>query len=145
MRRRSLLLACVSGAVCLLCGVAAPYLLWRLVDVGDFVRAYLTFVLMALSGCVGAGALDAFATALRYGLVRAGKGAARVVFALLHGAVRVVCACYQGVMLIMVAGESLHATYPLWARMSALALLGAVIAGYFLLFRLERTLKAESW
>lgn len=142
-RMRNGLGACVLGLICLLCSVLVSMLLWYLVDAGNFIWAYLTFLAMALCGCVGAFSLDGMTTILCLGVVRAKKPAGRALCAFVRAAVRGVCLLYQLVMVVMLAGEAMHDNYPLWVRLSALLVPAAVAAGNALLLRAGKALKAQ--
>ena len=97
----------------------------------------------ALTSCASALALDAFATVLRYGFARAGKGVMPALCAALHGAVRVVCAFYQGMFVVINVFDSIVGGGLLIVRFVGPLLLAAVAAGYGFLFRLEKRMKAQ--
>ncbi|MBR5287125.1 MAG: hypothetical protein IKU34_00865 [Clostridia bacterium] len=128
------------GTVSIACWLISKVLFWYLIDVEYHGWAYAVYFLAALTTCAAALALDAFATALFYGFVRVKKGALVAVCAVLHGAVRVACAFYQGMFAIAGVFDFIMSSS---ARIDGPLLLTAVAVGYVFLFRFEKRLKAQ--
>ena len=132
------------GAACLLCCFLVPVLLWYLVDVGNYVRAFLTFLAMAFFFCVGVMSIDALTAVLCVGVGRAQNVAGRRIGAVVRLVVRIACLLFQAAMVVMVVIEAQYAHYPLWARVCALLVPAVAAAGNALLLRAEKRMKAQN-
>jgi len=128
----------------LLCGAfLSSYFLWKLIDVEDHALAHLLFLASVLMYLAGAFSLDAFVAVLRFGFVRLRKGIASMVCAIVHALVRSVLTFCNAGLLFLSAVSAIESRGALEESIGALLFLAAILAGYALVFRLERRLKAQ--